>query len=441
MDLLTGEFIKKNARIEDYDLGKIIYDLIMDDFTGYVRISTADDGFVDKYLLIENGKIIGSSEESSDSTINGWDACKNFLRCKKGWFDICALQPHEMSLVKKWNKDSLFTLMEDMISIITELEEGKGTIIDTWGDGVLAMDSKGRPYLLLDWDRDDRAASDDTPQDDEVQQEETPEEEFRIKIDIGESRCFVGDVISFLIQVECEDGGEIFDLDIKISIDGEEQKSFIRMIEVGKFQEIEFVPEKPGEGEILVIASPIGSENKHEYRERFKIEEMREDESPEIVDVFQDLKLDLDIDSLKDVIESEGLGHMLLDSPDSDAPGVEEEISRSQDNTEEEDHERLGGLISREIQIFGKKNRIKILNTSVVINEAINVYVWYEFGLLSKLKHLNDAELAALLEREITEELDSNGIKITLPLNVVMNMGVKGKKKRFEDKLADAFDF
>ncbi|MHC1584945.1 MAG: hypothetical protein ACXQS7_01595 [Candidatus Syntropharchaeia archaeon] len=413
LDLISGEFIKKDARIEDYDLGKLVYELIVDGFTGYVRISSIDGDFVDRYLLLEDGKIIGSSEESRDRVITGIEACKNFLKCKKGWFDICALQPHEMSIVKRWNEEVLFTMKKDVNDITTELEEGRGIIIDTWGDGVLAMDSSGGLYFLLDRDRR------------KPEEKAEIDEKFGITIEMEKDPCVVGETASFSILAESKKE-EIFDLEIRITIDGEEQETFFRMIEAGKLQKIEFIPEKPGDGEILVIASPIESDEKYEWRRSFKVEE----KPSETVDDLQDLKVDLDIESLKEVIETEGLGHMIVRrAPDASNP---EEM----DKIEEIDPKKLSEIISEEIQSFGKKNRVKILNSSVVINGTVNVYVWYEFGILSKLKHLNDVELSVLLEKDISTRLESSNIR-TLPVKVETK---SGKKNEF-GKLANAFDF
>ena len=442
MELLTGEFIKKDARIEAFNLGEIIYELITDSFTGYLRLSSSESGFVDKYLLIENGKIIGSSEESKDKTVYGWDACKNFLSFKTGWFDICALQPSDMSLVKEWNARSLFTLMEDMIDLTTELEEGRGTVVDTWGSAVLAMDSKGRPYLISDWEGNEK-----THKPEEIPT--TTRNSFEISIDIEQDQCMVGDVISFLIQAESEDDSEIFDLEITLTIDGEEQKSFIRMIESGKMQEIEFIPEKEGQGAITILASPIGSDERREWRHEFsigstsKVEERgKKDELSEIVGEFQDLSLDIDINALVGAVEREGLGHMITDESNSEGSEVMEEVKEEvvHEPAEAFDHENLIEVISREIQSFGKKNRIKILNTSIVINEAINVHIWYTFGLLSKFKNLDNAQISALLENDIREVMDAEGIDVTLPLNVAMKPGDEDNAGGFEE-LSNAFDF
>jgi hypothetical protein len=351
LELLTGEFIKKDAKIEAFNLGEIIYDLIADAFTGYLRLSSSELGFVDKYLLIENSKIIGSSEESKDKAVYGWDACKNFLSFKTGWFDICSLQPADMSLVKDWNPKSLFTLMEGMIDVTTELEEGKE-----------GNEKTQKPEAIPTAIRDS----------------------FEITIDIEQDQCMVGDVISFLIQAESEDDSEIFDLEITLTIDEEEQKSFIRMIESGKMQEIEFIPEKEGQGAITILASPIGSDERREWRHEFSIgsaskaeERGKIDEISDIVGEFQDLSLDIDMNALVGVVEREGLGHMILDDSDSEGSEAIEEVKEEviSEPAEASDHGNLGEVISREIQLFGKKNRIKILNTSIVINEAINVHI------------------------------------------------------------------
>ncbi len=440
MELLTGAFIKKDAKIENVNLGAIIYDLITDAFTGYLRLSSSEAGFVDKYLLIENGKIIGSSEESKDEAVYGWDACKNLLAFKKGWFDICALQPSDMSIVKDWNSESLFTLMEDIIDITTELEKGVGTIVDTWGSGVLAVDSEGKPYLILDWEEDGTSPAREG-------MATVDQGGFEVTVDIEQDQCVVGNVISFLVQAESEDDSEIFDLDISISIDGEKQKSFIRMIEAGKMQELEFVPEKEGRGEIVIVASPIGSDDRQEWHQNFNIgsvfeveESKKTGELSDIVGDFKDLSLDIDIDSLVGVVESEGLGHMIMDDQGSDvSKSIKTEVEKVEKDTEEFDHENIGGVISREIQLFGKKNRVKILNTSVVINEAINIQVWYEFGMLSKLKNLDTSQISALLEKEIVSEMSDSGVEVTLPLNVEMKFGQEDKGG-FEE-LSDAFDF
>ncbi|OFV68174.1 MAG: hypothetical protein SCAL_000814 [Candidatus Syntrophoarchaeum caldarius] len=444
MDLLTGKFIYRDERMEDHDVGKIIYDLIMDSFTGYIRVSNQETSFVDKYLLLENGKIIGSSEEGADYTYHGWKACKKFLSIKKGWFDVCMLNPSDMSKIKEWNKESLFTMMDDLIKITTELEEGRGTVIDTWGSGVLAIDSQGRPYLILEEEEQEK---EEKTSEGAVIEEVVPAtagtKDFELTIDIGQDQFMIGDVIPILIQAKSEDEGEIFDLEVSISIEGEKQKSFVRMIEAGKVQEIEFIPEKKGTGEIVITASPIGSDDTREWRETFKIEETSKQSSNEeegLLDFITDFQdLDISLDSLKVHVETEGLGHMIIGNDNAVNLDIVEEVKEEVERSP--NYELLSEVVNAEIRNFGKKNRIRILNTSVVIDEAIHVTVWYEFGMLSKLKHFDNSQLSALLDEEIKKRFEAEDIECTLPLDIGMRHEEKKKEEINYEKLANSFDF
>lgn len=160
----------------------------------------------------------------------------------------------------------------------------------------------------------------------------------------------------------------------------------------------------------LVIARSVESIKKKEEQEV--------EEEPFEDDEFGAIEsLDIDADSLKSMIEKEGLSHLL----GGEAPEAVIE-SNGTDDVDGEMGESVTGDSGTEYMIRGIATEVasagdmKIRKLQITVGDEINIELSCNLGFLYKESKIN--EIKADIEKKILEELNKKGMDI--PLNLVV---------------------
>jgi len=140
MNIPTGERVAETISVAKVDVRKVISDLQVKKFNGYVSVTAKMNyGFEDSALFFKQGSTIGSVHSflSFEKAVYGDDAVSLFFNtfgAKFGCFDVFKLTSEQMELIMTFNDKILFRSTNPLKILDNYIKEYKDSLVEKYID-------------------------------------------------------------------------------------------------------------------------------------------------------------------------------------------------------------------------------------------------------------------------------------------------------------------